>query len=128
MGQFHSDFASSKLTGIFKAIRGNEEKNPNIYSKRFISLGKKCYVDVLEIEESKEVDYHIRMKGIPIDSIKAFCAEKQITPVQLYEQLYEGKEITFDLCKKLDTNGDAQLFTRLKKRNNFEYFNISNMS
>lgn len=76
MGQFHSDFASSKLTGIFKAIPGNDEKDPNIYSKRFISLGKKCYVDVLEIKESKEVDYHIRMKGIPIDSIKAFCAEK----------------------------------------------------
>lgn len=63
MGQFHSDFASSKLKG-------------DIYSKRFISLGKKCYVDVLATKESEDVDYHIRMKGIPIDSIKAFCAEK----------------------------------------------------
>jgi hypothetical protein len=61
MGQFHSDFASSKLTG-------------NIYSSKFIALGKKCYIDELKSDENPGVvDYHIRMKGIPNNAIMSYC-------------------------------------------------------
>lgn len=47
MGQFHSDFKSETMT-----------KDIKIYSKNFIMLGKKCYIDVLT-NEKNEIDYHI---------------------------------------------------------------------
>lgn len=53
MGQFHSDFKSDIM-----------DKKLKIYSRDFIMLGKKCYIDVLT-NEKNQIDYHIRMKGIP---------------------------------------------------------------
>lgn len=86
-GQFHSDFE----------IQGTTD----VYSRKAIFLGKKCYIDELVgmNKDGKEViDYHIRMKGIP-NSCILYTAEKlgYSTPFELYEDLYKGKAISFDL-------------------------------
>lgn len=85
MGQFHTDFDSDILKG-------------EITAQRSIFLGKKCYIDELVGSESGDiVDYHIRLKGVPNASILDYCSNNNITPYELYEELYEGKEITFDM-------------------------------
>ena len=85
MGQFHSDFDSNILKG-------------EITADRSIFLGKKCYIDELVGSESPDiVDYHIRLKGVPNASILDYCYNNKITPYELYEELYDGKEIKFDM-------------------------------
>ncbi len=84
MGQFHTDFESKVLKG-------------EIYSKCFIALGKKCYLDVLTDDTGKE-DYHIRMKGVSGDSVK-YHADKDYDDIKhLYDRLHKGDAIPFDLC------------------------------
>jgi hypothetical protein len=85
MGQFHTDFDSDILKG-------------EILARRSIFLGKKCYIDELVGSESGDiVDYHIRLKGVPNASILDYCYDNNITPYELYEKLYVGEEIKFDL-------------------------------
>jgi hypothetical protein len=92
LGQFHGDFSAKEL---------NEEKT---YARRSIFLGKKSYIDELVDGETKDengnlkVEYHIRMKGIPSATIIHYCEQNNITPYQLYERLYNGEQIQFDLC------------------------------
>ena len=89
MGQFHVDF---DLDGC-----------KDIYSEKFIGLGKKSYLDCLvgtdiETGETKR-GYHIRMKGVPNDSI-LYEAEKRNTSLEdLYDYLYTGNSVIFDLLK-----------------------------
>ena len=108
MGQFHGDFE----------FKGCE----NIYSKRFIGLGKKCYLDVLvgtDIKTKEEkIDYHIRMKSIPNQCIH-YTAEKYFdgSVVKLYEALFNGEEIAFDLLEggrkcKFETFKDLSIESR----------------
>ena len=106
MGQFHSDFDSNILEG-------------DIVSKRSIFLGKKCYIDELISDKSKDlIDYHIRLKGVPNASILDKCEELEITPYELYERMYEGEEIQFDLTcrgKKINfefNNAKMEVFTK----------------
>ena len=87
MGQFHSDFSSDKIEKDIVAIKS-------------IFLGKKAYVDVLEGKDANDNvvnDYHIRMKGVSDKAIKYYCLMNKITPYELYEKLYNGKKIKFDL-------------------------------
>ena len=80
--QFHCDFD-----------RVNDKPT---HSVKLIALGKKSYLDILENTDG-ERDYHIRMKGIPKQVILNYCQKKGITVEELYERLYEGEEVTFDL-------------------------------
>ena len=87
LGQFHSDF---EIDGC-----------SNILAKRSIFLGKKSYIDELQgIDKTGNtvIDYHIRMKGIP-NSVILHTANKlgYNNPFELYEDLYKGKAIEFDL-------------------------------
>jgi len=82
LGQFHSDFEI--------------EDCKNVVATKSIFLGKKCYIDQL-LGDGKKIDYHIRLKGIPNKVILNYCKKQKITPIKLYEQLYEGIPITFDL-------------------------------
>jgi len=93
MGQFHTDFDSNILKG-------------EILAKRSIFLGKKCYIDELYSEDSGElVDYHIRLKGIPNQSILHYCKKDNLTPFEAYDKLYQGNDITFDLtCDNMKVN------------------------
>lgn len=96
LGQFHSDFEIPECE--------------NVYSKKLITLGKKSYCDVLvgtnKITGKEETQEHIRLKGIPNSCI--FYTQKLLgykSVIDMYEDLYYGKEITFDLTEgKLKTN------------------------
>jgi hypothetical protein len=83
MRQFHSDFAPIK-DGL------------ECWSKRLITLGKKCYLDILE-DKMGNHGYHYRMKGIPQNVIDNYCHNEGINLEQLYLRLFDGEEITFNL-------------------------------
>ena len=115
LGQFHSDF--------------DIEGCKNVYSTKLITLGKKSYCDVLvgTNEKGEEVkDYHIRMKGIPNSCLtytQKLNGYDKI--VDMYEDLYNGKPILFDLTEgmskvifKMNSNYSINTqtsFTRLLK-------------
>ena len=92
MGQFHNDFDSKYLE--------------NIHSQELIILGKKSYIDLLDgnIKDKKErdTDFHIRLKGIPNNTILQHASNEKITPIELYKKMFEGEEINFDLTNKQD--------------------------
>jgi hypothetical protein len=112
MGQFHSDFEIKDCK--------------NIYAKRSIFLGKKCYIDELvgtKDDGSEKIDYHIRMKGIPNRVIKYTAKQMEITVFELYEKLYNGDTITFDLTEgglnlmnlKIHKNGQVETLRSFKR-------------
>lgn len=85
MGQFHSDFS----------MKGYK----NIVSTGLIMLGKKSYIDRLRGEDENgdyHYDYHIRLKGINNEAIKLKLKDYN-NPFEMYEELYKGKKIEFDL-------------------------------
>ena len=62
----------------------------------------KSYIDCLVCENTKtgEIiaeDYHIRMKGVCNGSILSYCDKNNITPWKLYEKLFNGEEIEFNI-------------------------------
>ena len=110
MGQFHSDF---ELDGC-----------KDVYSEKFIALGKKCYVDCLvgidtETGEEKK-GYHIRLKGVPNGAIMGYAKNNNKTPLQIYQELHRGKAITFDLLQ--DEHGKK---IRFKKGDNMVFSTVN---
>lgn len=92
-GQFHTDFELEGAT--------------DIYAEKSIFLGKKCYIDCLvgKDKDGNEIrGNHIRMKGIPTKSVLYEAKRREITPLELYEKLYKGETIEFDLLKGLNDN------------------------
>lgn len=88
LGQFHSDFD----------LKGCE----NVKANRSIFLGKKCYIDELtgiNSEGKEEIGYHVRMKGVPLTTIKYTANKLNIGLYELYEKLYQGDKINFDLTE-----------------------------
>lgn len=87
LGQFHSDF---EISGC-----------KNVVSNNLIALGKKAYIHKLvgiNKETGKEQsDYHIRLKGISTESIKYTANHYNCNVFELYEKLYNGDKIQFDL-------------------------------
>jgi hypothetical protein len=101
LGQFHSDF---DLPGC-----------SDIVATKSIFLGKKCYIDQLEgtnKDGKKEIGYHIRMKGIPEKCIHYVVENtpKYKNVMDLYEDLYNGAEVAFDL-----TNGGTKANFKFNK-------------
>ena len=84
MCQFHNDFDS------FEGSVGQ------IHSRKLIALGKKSYLDILVDEKGNE-GYHIRMKGVPKQVILNKCKRMDITVEELYERMYNGESMTFNL-------------------------------
>ena len=115
LGQFHSDFQ-------FHDEKGKERKDiDDIIATKSIFLGKKCYIDQLEginKQGEKEIDYHIRMKGIP-NSVVLYTSEKlgYKNPMEMYEALYKGKKIEFDL-----TNDGSKC--NFKMNNNYSVYTL----
>jgi hypothetical protein len=102
--QFHTDFNLN-----FKGKKYSD----NVFSRKFIGLGKKCYVDELVLldktgkpmidnEGDEIVDYHIRMKGVSNKAVLRRCEELKVTPVELYNRMYCGEKIDFDLLLGCD--------------------------
>lgn len=108
MGQFHTDFDLDGAVG-------------DIHATDSIFLGKKCYVDKLvgyDKKGKKLVDYHIRMKGVPSDCI-IHKANKDYKGdiIALYKDLYDGKELTFNLLAvrpKFEMCKDMNIITKTK--------------
>lgn len=97
--QFHTDFNLN-----FKGRKYSD----NVFSRKFIGLGKKCYVDelilldkegnpMIDDEGDEIIDYHIRMKGVSNKAVIRRCEELDVTPVELYNRMYCGEKIDFDL-------------------------------
>ena len=84
MGQFHTDFPK---------INGHKEDSWSIHS---IFIGKKLYVDELT-DSTGEIDYMVRGKGLKQKSIKS-QADKYGGFIPLYEALYNGSSVMFDLA------------------------------
>lgn len=97
MGQFHPDFESNKIKGELQSVES-------------YFLGKKAYCDKLQ-NENGEVDYHLRMKGIPNELL----ASEYEDPLELYQKLYNGEPYTFNLLKlrpSFEMNKDMTIKTR----------------
>lgn len=94
MGQFHVDFDELK--------KDNKVYEP-IEAVDSIFLGKKMYVDYIKYvnkEDKNDIvyDYHYRLKGIPQQVLKKHAIENYDGNIfNLYLDLYNGKEIKFDL-------------------------------
>lgn len=103
MGQFHIDFP---------LVKGKEP-----VSKRSIFLGKKAYLDCL-CNDDGDRQYFIRMKGVPEDVIINTCDDMNISVEELYERMYEGSEVDFNLLNsdkpKFDFTKDFQIMVREK--------------
>ena len=84
MGQFHVDFESDILKG-------------EIFSSKFIGLGKKCYIDVLEDGSGKK-DYHYRMKGVSHSTVKYTADKMNMKLDELYEFNLKNK-VKYDLLE-----------------------------
>lgn len=117
LGQFHSDFD-------FKGCK-------DIFASRSIFLGKKCYIDELKGTDEKtgknKTSFHIRMKGIPNSCIE-YTSKKlnYSTPFEMYQDLYNGKEISFDLTQdgskanfKFNKNYSVNTLTSFMRRIKF---------
>ena len=88
LGQFHTDFPNHPETG-----------NPTT-SRRFIGVGKKAYVDELIDRSTGSLCYHMRLKGIPNSVIQATAdREFEGDVIALYERLYAGLPVSFDLLE-----------------------------
>lgn len=85
MGQFHCDFDFKQDEGTLPV------------SVKSIYLAKKTYLDVVDYIKDGEAkqDYHIRMKGVPSESIIAHNEDVWKT----YLNLLDGDCIEFDLLK-----------------------------
>jgi len=104
LGQFHSDFEIE-----YEDENGNKRKCKNVYSRNFIGLGKKCYIDELvgTDHNGKEIiDYHIRMKGVSNSTLEYELKQeiKKENPhyenmLEMYMHLYKGNSIDFDLTE-----------------------------
>ena len=87
MGQFHVDFELAGSVG-------------EIHAKETIILGKKCYLDLLEgVDQDGNMitGEHIRMKGVPTASIRHAAQRDGVSVRDLYQRLFDGRAVTFDL-------------------------------
>ena len=105
MGQFHVDFPliNNKVT----------------WSKKSIFLGKKCYIDCLINTDGEEEDF-IRMKGIPEKVIRNTAKDMNIELYELYDSMFKGEEIKFDLLNSNMPSFEYQKNFGIKLRNSFE--------
>jgi len=101
MGQFNSDFEVK------------EQGATDIIAVESIFLGKKCYIDKLQYTNkygNKKYDYHVRIKGVPSQSIKDYNPDIMKT----YQTLFSGEKLEFDLSKYCPLQLDSDYRARKK--------------
>ena len=108
MGQFHTDFDLKGSVG-------------DIVAEKSIFLGKKAYIDKLRSQDKDGniiYGYHIRLKGVPENSIKFKAdAEYDGDVFAMYEEMFQGKELTFDLLAvkpKFELKRDMTIVSKKK--------------
>ena len=95
LGQFHTDF-ELKVDGL---------KCVNVVSYKSMFLGKKAYLDLLRgnhpITNEMVYGVHIRMKGVNEGAVYAYADENNMKQDiwKVYNKLYDGESIKFDLIK-----------------------------
>ena len=82
LGQFHNDF----------------DEVADGYAYQSIFVGKKMYVDLLKNDKG-ETGVHYRMKGVNLDCVKLYAEEHNCEIFDIYDKLYNGETLTFDLLK-----------------------------
>ena len=112
MGQFHTDFE----------MDGAEEE---IFAVDSVFLGKKCYCDRLKSKDKDGkviYDYHIRMKGVPVDSI-IHKADEEFNGdvIKLYNHLYNDPNgLEFDLLAGGKVRFEFNKDMTINNKNNFK--------
>ena len=111
LGQFHIDFE----------MNNKDIDQDTIYSDESLFLMKKCYIDKLKGYNTKtkqwEIDYHIRMKGVPESSILLKAHQDyNDDPIELFKDLYKGTPIEFNLTKGYE-NGRVINKMKLEHKN-----------
>jgi hypothetical protein len=94
--KYNKDLIGKQLTQYhtdFEPINGKPS-----FSTCFIGLGKKSYLGVLENEDGDKA-YHIRMKSIPEIVLKNYATKNNMTITELYEYMYNGNEVAFNLVE-----------------------------
>ena len=82
LGQFHNDF----------------DEVADGYAYKSVFVGKKMYVDLLKNDKG-ETGIHYRMKGVNLDCVKLYAEEHNLTVFDVYNKLFNGETLTFDLLK-----------------------------
>lgn len=110
--QMSSDFESDILT-----------KNEDIFSIQTICIDKKLYIDkITTMTDLKNgiFDYHIKLKGIRLDSFLQFCDEHNFTPEEVFYLIAKNKYyFNIDLMSGIDDDGSII---------NHADFNVNNFS
>jgi hypothetical protein len=96
LGNFHCDFSM-------------KHSKSDVYAVESYFISKKVYLDVLESRDennNKLYAYHTRMKAVPTSCIEYTAKSLNTSILQLYDDLFNGKTIEFDLLE----NGDKCSF------------------
>lgn len=108
MGQFHSDFSSSKA-----------QKGFEIVSDVCYIIAPKVYYDKLIVDDQGTNDYHYKMKGIPQKCIQIRGEEIGEDVEAVYRGLFNYEEQEFDILKgvdvKLNKNKNQEIIERTTK-------------
>ena len=115
LGQFHSDFDDKRY------INGKQVgKYGHVVSIESYFLGKKSYIDELtktyqdkNNNEVVDMDFHIRMKGVPSSSIKLH----EIDNMEIFDKLSKDETINFNLLAdpfkvRMEYNADFTINNR----------------
>ena len=114
LGQFHTDFSS---------CNGREDVQHAIEN---IFLMKKMYIDKLLMSDNT-IEYMFRGKGLTTKSILNVAKDKYNNDLMaLYEDIFNGKKITFDLaekqtCFKMNKNFTVQTIREFKRKIKTKY-------
>lgn len=75
------------------------DKGTEIYADKFIAVGKKAYMERIKYisDGVQKTHYTYKLKGIPKVTLERYMKEHNLLPDQLFERLYDGDELTFDL-------------------------------
>ncbi len=68
--------------------------------------------------EDKLKEIHYRMKGVPLDCIKSYSDENNMSLFDVYDKLLANEKITFDLL----TTKEAMKDTKDRKKTNVKEF------
>ena len=103
LGQFHNDFDE---------VRDG-------YAYQSIFNGKKMYIDLLKNDKG-EYGIHYRMKGVNLECVKIYANENNISIYDVYNKIFNGESITFDLLKatagiKLNNNMTTKTIKEFKR-------------
>ena len=110
--KYSQDLIGSELTQFHEDFDGFNGAVGKIHSRKLIALGKKSYLDIL-VDEVGQEGYHIRLKGIPNQCILNYCNRHGVTVEELYEQLYRGESITFNILDGSNCFRKTKLFQQI---------------